>query len=133
MIPVSDIVNIGTIAVKVYQKCKNASKEYERLATLLKSACLGIESTRFTLKRLLEALPSVHECSLEAALNGLETIMKEISDDLDLETYKTKLKSKVAFTLLGNPREAESILSSHLSVLNFCLSSINLYVGEMII
>ena len=122
---VGDIIALSTLLFQIYQKCREASREFNNLANLLKSVHLSLQSVRCAVEPIFEALPATHKASLADAIFGLRKITTDISVDLD--SHKSKL-SRIKFNLLHNPRDAELRLTTRLSNLSTCMSAIIMYV-----
>lgn len=117
-LPVSfgDIVALGTLLFRTYNKCKKVSSEYQDLANIIESAQLCVESTRYSVENIYQSLPAIHKASLGKAVAGVRDVAVAISDDLNLySAIRPGAKfqiSKLKFAILQNPREAESRLTT---------------------
>ncbi|KAF2239852.1 hypothetical protein EV356DRAFT_511167 [Viridothelium virens] len=120
-VSVGEIIAVSSLLWNTYQKCKEASREYNDLASLLNGIFLTLSSVRCAIEPIFDTLPTMHKATLGDTLHGLRSIAIDIS--LDLSNNQSKL-SKMKFRLLHNPREAESRLTARLSNLNTCMSAI---------
>ena len=128
---VGDIIAVGTLLFNTYNKCRDAPREYRDLARITHSVYLTLESVRCAVEPVFEALPSIHKLGLADAVFGIRAIATDISKDLGMHAKvgtAPGAMSTLRFVVLQNPREAESRLTSRLTNLNVCLSTIILYV-----
>ena len=127
-IAVGDIISLGSLLFKTHEKCKRASSEYQQLARVVECTQLCFESARASIEKVYPTLPEIHKRSLGQAIVGLREVAVAISDDLDqfsaIRPGGGPQLSKLKFAILQNPREAESRLTTRLSLLNLCMSVI---------
>lgn len=131
-VAIGDIIALGTLLFKTYEKCKKASSEYQQLANMVECTQLCVESARASIEPIYLTLPDVHKRSIGKAVIGLREVAVNISDDLSkfssIVPGTGAQYSKLKFAILQNPREAESQLSMRLSMLNVCMSAVIKYV-----
>ncbi|KAL9088890.1 MAG: hypothetical protein Q9165_005947 [Trypethelium subeluteriae] len=127
-VSVGDIIAVSSLLFNTYQKCKEASREYNDLASLLNGIYLTLSSVRCAVEPIFDTLPTMYKATLGDTLHGLRSIAIDIS--LDLNNNQSKL-SKIKLRLLHNPREAESRLTVRLSNLNTCMSAIVMPQGPI--
>ena len=134
-VAIGDIIALGTLLFKTYEKCKRASSEYQQLANVVECTRLCVESVRASIEKVYPTLPDIHKRSLGQAIFGLRDVAVTISDDLNRFSAICpgggSQLSKLRFVILQNPREAESQLTTRLSILNICMSVIIKYVSRM--
>ena len=125
-----DVITLGTLLFKTYQKCKSASAEYQDLARGIQSIQYCVQSTQCSVNNIYHDLPEIHKVSLGTAIAGLRDVVTSISDDLDkVSTIRPdrdgpQLSKLVKFVILQNPRKAETKLTTRLTLLNVCVGAI---------
>lgn len=127
-VAIGDIIALGTLLFKIHEKCTRASSEFQQLANILKSTELCVESARASIENVYPTLPDVHKRSLGHAIVDLRDVVVVILDDLNqfsaIRPGNGLQLSKFKFAILQNSREAESRLTTRLSILNVCMSLI---------
>ncbi len=125
---VGDLISIGTLLYQTYAKCKDASAEFQSLASVLQTARLLVESVRNAVEDVYTDLPHIHQRSLANVMAGLKETLLILSKQLDkypsLRPGQGLQMSKLKFSIFENVQETRSRLNLDISMLNVWLSTV---------
>lgn len=125
---VGDIIAIGELTFKTYQKCSSAPAEFQDLSQMIHATHRLLCSIRLSIGGSYDLLPQIHKASLKSILLNMKSIIAQVFRDLDkyseLNHFRPSVLTRAKFAILENPAVAIQKLLFWMTLLNTWMHTI---------